>query len=321
MDSKTLENKWGEIGAEVLTNYKSVRIASDCISDLYIGNNNDLKRCLILTIPKNVTLDVIDDVKEYLALEFFDTSGHLVITLLENNFKELFNDFIISIYNKIKDISNSKAASEQLIIIYQNWCEFFHESSKNKLSGEEIQGLFGEMFYLQKLLTAASSVTVNEVLLSWTGPYDRGQDFMLANKTIEIKTKILSQIDVSISSEFQLQPELGKSLELKVISVETYTGKGKSIGQLLLDAKSIINSKQGDITIILKALAKKGLTFENIQEYDNFKFDIRSEITYNCIADGFPRLTVSNIPEQLRKLKYTLRLVGLDKFIIESIQF
>ncbi|MGP8217091.1 MAG: PD-(D/E)XK motif protein [Bacteroidia bacterium] len=321
MDSSTLEIKWSEIGNEVLTDFKSIRIADDCISDLYLGNNSDFKRCLILSIPKGIKIDVIDDIKEYVSLEFFDNSRHLVITLLETNYKELFNDFILSIYNKIKDIQSPETASEQLIEIYQKWCEFFSESSKRKLTTEEIQGLFGELFYLQKLIFNASASTVNEVLGSWTGPEDKGQDFMFPNKTIEVKTKDISQIDVSIGSEFQLQPELGKHLELKVLSVEKYTVKGLSIGQLLLSIKSSINTKQGDISILLKSIGKKGLTLENITEYDNQKFDVRTEVTYNCLEEGFPRLSVSNIPQNVKKIKYSLRLTGLDKYIIESIQF
>lgn len=321
MDTFQLEKKWAEVGNVVVTKFRSIKISGDCLCDLSIGINTSQERCLILSTHETIGINIKDELKDHVGLHFYDESGHLVITLFHEDFKELFNDLIISIYFKVKSIVDNKIAAKEMLTSFRTWCEFFNDSVVHKLSKEEIQGLFGEMFYLGKLLNSSFKDNVNQILRSWTGPYDRGQDFILDTKNIEVKTKDASQIEVNISSEFQLLDEIGKELHLHVISVESYSGQGQNLRENLNDVRKQINELQGDVSILMKALAKKALTSDNISQYDNWKFNALSEVTYNCIDPDFPRLIQTQLPDNIKKVRYSLRLSGLEKFIIKTIEY
>ena len=69
------------------------------------------------------------------------------------------------------------------------------------------------------------------------GPYDKGNDFELENKNLEVKTKSPLGNDVKISSEFQLEVSHGKGLELFVISLLSDFTIGVNINDLILEIK------------------------------------------------------------------------------------
>ena len=71
-----------------------------------------------------------------------------------------------------------------------------------------------------KNLLLNSELIVDDILLSWRGPFDEGHDFVFDFTDYEIKTIEKTKNNVRISSEFQLDSEKGKKIELVVISVE-----------------------------------------------------------------------------------------------------
>ena len=77
-----------------------------------------------------------------------------------------------------------------------------------------------------------------------------------------------------------------------------------------------INS--GDASILYKALNQKGLTLESVKQYNNHKFIVVKSDLYDCNLDDFPKLSVSNIPEEITGLRYRLRVNVLSPFLIEE---
>ena len=63
-----------------------------------------------------------------------------------------------------------------------------------------------------KNLLLNSELIVDDILLSWRGPYDEGHDFVFEFRDYELKTIESSKNNVRISSEFQLESEKGKEL-------------------------------------------------------------------------------------------------------------
>jgi hypothetical protein len=122
---------------------------------------------------------------------------------------------------------------------------------------------------------------------------------------------------VKISSEYQLEKEFAKDLELLVLSVENNYIEGISLSKLLNEVKEEIIKKMGDFSIVLTALSQKNITTQNISEYDNYCFKAKEKIIYEC-NDEFPKLTKSNIPEAISGITYTLQLKQLERFIINK---
>lgn len=321
MTSGFLETKWNSINTDGIVNFRIIRISADSKSELNLGFNKSGNRCLILELPLNNSVDFQGSAKQNLSIDFFKDLNYIVIQLIDNSYHDLFNDLIISLYHRIKEISDIDFCSKELIKTFYKWSEFFEDTHSNLLSPDVIKGLFGELFIFKNLINKSVSGYINDVLNTWQGPYDRGHDFILDKKNLEIKTKDSSKIDIRISSEYQLEPEFGKDLELIVVSVEIDSEKGLSLQDIALEIKDVITEKLGDGAIFLKALNQKGITLRNIKAYNYLKFLAVSEISYDCMDENFPKLNISSIPSAINNLKYNIQVTSLNEFIINQVNY
>ena len=320
MDIKILQSKWDIIThKEITKGYKSIVLTPECKSNLYLGVNKDANRCLILSLPKEHNVTFKATIKENLSLEFFSDTNYIVLKLIDNSFYELFDDLIISMYNRIKDLSNVDEYSREFIQTFYKWSEFFSDKNSSLLSSKIIKGLFGELILLRFYLDNQNSISVNDILNSWTGPFDQRHDFTLDQKDVEVKTKTESKLDITISSEYQIEKNLDKELELVVVTV--LENEGYTLENIIKEIKNKIQLKSGDYTLFLKALNMKEINLKNAVLYDNYLFKPLSLITYDCTILSFPKITKSNISKEISKVKYDLRISALRSFITFELYF
>lgn len=319
MDIKELNSKWKNLSEKnEIKGYKALRISPDCIPDLFIGLNQEGKRCLILFLPEQSDIRFKGSEKENLTLEFHMEKNIIVIKLNDQNFFDLFNELLLSLYNRISNITTPQVYTQELIQTFYKWSEFFDDKKNSFLSNEEIKGLYGELLVLLGFLEETDSFKINSILRAWKGPYNKSNDFEFEEKNIEVKTKEVTKPDIKISSEYQLEQEFGKGLELIVVLVENDIVNGASISDLIIMIRNVIRRKYGEISIFLKAINQKGLSFKNATQYNNTRFKVLRQITYNCESDEFPKLIRSLLPDQIRNVRYNIRINTLESFIISQ---
>ncbi len=176
--------------------------------------------------------------KENLSIEYFREKNLIVLQLTDSDFNDLFDDLILSLYHGIKSISHVDEYSNHFIQAFYRWSEFFEDKKSDLLSEEVIKGIMGELLVLKLLITAPDKPEINFLLKAWTGLYDKGTDFELESKNLEVKSKSPSGIDVRISSEFQLEVSPGKGLELFVVSLVSDFTVGIHIRDLIFEIKN-----------------------------------------------------------------------------------
>jgi hypothetical protein len=319
MDNNSLRLKWDNIlQFKERKGYKALRLSSNCKADLFIATDIEGYRCLLLYLPSGTNIIVKGVNKDKLLLSYIDEKDILMIKLKDSDFVDLFDDLILSLYSKIVLFHEPDKASQELINSFFKWADFFEDSYNHKLSAEQIMGLFGELFYLNILLSDAIPSNVNSILESWKGPYDTANDFVLDAKNIEVKTKIESKPYVKISSEFQLEKEFDKGLNLLIVTIKTDLVKGESIYKLILKIVNRVRSNSGDLSVFYKAIGQKGLKVESSKEYNNHKFIVISTRFYDCTKIGFPKLSRSDLCDEISALSYKLRVTTLAKFLIEE---
>ena len=322
ISSTDLEQLWKTLNYTGNSEFEFTRIdRGEAIPEISIGFNSLLNRCLLLELPKHHNIDFQKSIKQNLTLSFFKDTGYIVLELIDQSFTDLFDDLIISIYQHIYKLSNVEEYSKVFIQMFYKWSEFFDDKKSEKLSQDQIKGLFGELFVLKDLVREIESFQLNDLLLGWKGPYDKGHDFELDIKNIEVKTKEFTKTSVKISSEHQLEQEADKPLELLVLSVETNTIEGLSLSSLLEQTKTLIVNKLGDFSIVLTALLQKNITSKNIHQYDNFRFKTIEEKIYDTTKENFPKLTKTNTPKAIGSLQYTLHLNYINDYIISTRKF
>ena len=318
MDNNQIHDKWEKVSrAKKIKNYKGVRISSECLPELFMGIDSDGYRCLLLFLNNAIDLEIRGANKDKLSLSFLPKNRLIIIKLKDLNFLDLFNDLVLSIYSKVNLISDPEKASKEFITTFYKWSHFFEDSNRDKLGDEQIQGLFGELFILNQYLIKTNASTINSILASWRGLYDAANDFEFDLKNIEVKTKKESNLFVKISSEYQLEKESNKDLELLVVTVKLDLIEGRSIHDILLEIVKLVRANLGDLSILFQALNQKGLTVENLKQYDNHRFNVIKTESFDAGNDDFPKLSISNVVSEISNLKYKLRVVKLDEFLIE----
>jgi len=320
MNKEIIENIWNKIIPSGEGEFEYKLLSKESIPQLNIGFNKKSQRCLILELPFDFDKSFQQFEKENLSLKYFKKEKCLCIILNDDFFKDLFDDLILSIYSKIYNISNTEVYSELFLRHFFKWSAFFENKKTDGLTREQVKGLIGELFYLKNLLLNSEN-NVDNILISWRGPYDEGHDFVFEFTDYEIKTIESSKNNVRISSEFQLESEKGKELELVVIFVNPDNENGVSLKSLINDIKTIVLDKLGDNSIFITALAQKGLTIGDLDQYEIYRYTPIEEISYDSTRENFPKLIRCSIPEEINKLNYNIRLNLIEEFIIKKKQF
>jgi hypothetical protein len=321
MNVEELEIKWNKIHLPKSGSYAYNRINGVCLPELHIGVSEKGNRCLILVLPPNSKIEFVGEKKENLETYFRKKEKHIVLELTDRFYNSFFVDLVVSLYYRIKDISDENDSSRSFISLIQYWSDFLRAKKGGLLSAEAVKGMYGELTYLEYLLDDLD-LPINDILNSWKGPYDDNHDFHFDEKNAEIKTKTIASNEVHISSEYQLEAVKGKKLELVAISVEDVAVNGDNLSSVLNRIRKYVLHENGDISIISAALLKKNIQFSTVDIYDSYMFRLKTFEVFNCDDADFPKLTSTNIGDNLRKVSYRLILKDLDnKLLIQTINF
>ncbi|HJU45707.1 MAG TPA: PD-(D/E)XK motif protein, partial [Chitinophagaceae bacterium] len=253
-----IEQRWKLIDQTGNDSYNSLRISSDCIPDLFIALDIKGLRFMMLKVPEGVNVQCRNVEMENLTLAWYNATRFILIGLLNDHYEDLFNDLLLSLYTRIKEMPDPSDYTEAFIGSFHRWAEFFDETASASLSEETVKGIFGELIVLKSYIDDADNARLNQVLNAWEGPYDRAHDFYFPGLNVEVKTKESDHVAVRITSEHQLQPEPGKQLQLAVVDIKRSV-EGIDLNTLVTEIKTGLIKRGADVAVLLKALAKAGL--------------------------------------------------------------
>jgi hypothetical protein len=291
-----------------------IRLTPNQSTNLFIGYNENGNRCLFLKF-ENLEINEISNKNQNISLKINKPNNLIYIELNDNYFGEIFNDLIISILNKLKEID----INEQLttfISLYRKWKELFTAQLENKLLSEnELLGIIGELKFLEELIENSRTATeVNLVLDNWCGPNKNATDFITDEVCYEIKTISAQKDYVDISSEHQLTI-INIPIYL-VVYKATISDTGFSIVDLILKIREKIDIKFGDIEKFLFKLNFFKIDFINMTEYKTFKINLSDPIKYNTSLENFPKISTDGLIEGVYSVKYKIKLNSISEFIL-----
>lgn len=307
---------WDKVSAlDPRQDYRVVRFDQGCSAEVYIALSAENHRCLIL---RSSGLPIRPVEKQKLEIKHDDTIPGLVLSLADSDYQDLFDDLVVSLYGVIKSESSTADAQEAFIRQFRKWVALFEVEHTQSPSEETILGLIGELHVLEELLGDADDLEVNKILSSWRGPYDETQDFILEDKNLEVKTIGSRASSIQVNSLSQLTEEHGKGLELVVRTVSSSSDMGVSLSDTFQRVVEQTVQRGGDATILFEAISQKGLSTQNIADYDYLKYLFKLEKVYDANVSGFPRLTANNISPAITKASYTVSLEGLEPFLVRE---
>jgi len=318
MNANDLADKWKLI--ENLPregDYDHIRIAPNCHAELSIGISPQGSRCLILILPDRFSFDFVSVKGDKLSLDKITNRNYVVLTLDDFDYRALFDDLIVSFFNSVHEIEDVKEYSEAFIVTFGKWSKFFEPVHGDRVSREVIQGMFGELVFLRWLIGNLPNSRVNEALNAWRGPYDRGPDFVLDDRDVEVKSRTLLNTGVRILTENQLDQREGKGLQLSVVSLDPDHPEARPLSSITREVVSMVEAAQGDTSILYQAMSQKDIVPINLEVYDDLVWLEDEIIIYDCLRDGFPRITRTSLSDAIFGVSYSLNTAELSEFILE----
>jgi hypothetical protein len=236
----------------------------------------------------------------------------VMLTVTDEEFLEVFTVFLEDCINAIA-VSRNKVGCLKIFSDRLNiWRKLLETYIETGLTANAQQGLFGELIVLLRLFRQFTHKTL-ELLIAWQGPDKFHKDFFYQNWAIEVKTS--SGVDsVSISSEAQLSSSGLRHLYLWHLVLERHQGQGATLNDLVAEVRSQLYQREA-IALFNIRLAGIGYYDHQSSLYESMGYFIRQERQYNVI-EGFPSLTIQNIPSPVSEVKYTLNLSACTAFII-----
>nr|WP_170843614.1 PD-(D/E)XK motif protein [Luteibacter sp. UNCMF331Sha3.1] len=206
------------------------------------------------------------------------------------------------------------AATRRVFRRMDHWHSLMSKARTSIMEGHEIRGLMGELHVLERLI---ASLGIETALPAWVAPDEHPQDFALADKIVEVKTRSAgSKHEVQISSLHQLDSAHLPLFLLVVELVHATAGDGFSLNQIcdrLLAVARHSSAHQEDV--LETALLKRG--YVRHKAYDEYSYVVTGEQAYE-VNELFPRISRALVAPAITGARYTLDLCQLGGFAAPS---
>ena len=241
--------------------------------------------------------------------------GIFLITLQNAENADIFFTLCESLIKKTRNVQDVHAAIAVIYSQLERWRTLLSSAKHNRLSAQEVQGLFGELLFLEECIDG-QHVSTQAAIEGWQGPKGAPHDFIFGRSAVEIKSIGGSYADsVKISTESQLTTHL-ETLHLRVIflAIDRDCNSGFSLNDFILRLKEKI--ADSDLILIFEErLAEVG--YFDIPEYDFPCFSVVQTRTYE-VREGFPCITPESLAPGISDVSYCIAFSSIAGYICDS---
>lgn len=189
------------------------------------------------------------------------------------------------------------------------WWRKWKELIGNKNVDSRVYDVLGELCAIRALARQGISVT-------WRGQGRASYDIETPVGYFEVKSTVVrDHKEVTIHSQFQLDPPDGRSLTLLLCQFEEMNGIGETINDVVSDLEDL----GADVVSINEILASVGFEEGCVARKEGYV--LHSILRYEVDCD-FPRITAESfvggvLPQGVSKISYTVDLDGLSATRVE----
>jgi hypothetical protein len=311
--TERIKQSWHQLesGNSTVAGLSKIRFSDKSKCDVYLGlKTPEGYRMLILKVPFSVG-KAFDFKYEFRALKFdkiYDTDDSqcllLNLVLVEHQFTDIFDTLIADILASIINESDIQAILRNYSNRLLKWQSLFEKFKLQGLSDEEQRGLYGELCFLRKFLTANSNS--QNVIRSWVGPDKQIKDFQFSKWGVEVKTTHGNNHQkIHINSERQLDTNHLDNLYLNHYSIEIRHHFGETLNNLVDKIAEILSSDFDALNQFRNKLIDVGYLNHQRSLYDDTGYLIRQDTFYK-VEGFFPRIEESTIPNGVGDVKYSI---------------
>ena len=169
---------------------------------------------------------------------------HISLYLDDRIHSDVFSTVSEDIIKTLLHVDRPEHRSVKLLSCLEKWNRFFNKHGIEGLSRESQRGLYGEVFWLRRLLNGGMDTL--SAIKSWQGCGKNYNDFEFVKKAVEVKTTISKEPrKIFINNERQLDDRGFNIMFLYVLTLQQTIAENKSLPVLIDDVRSQISD---DIT-------------------------------------------------------------------------
>lgn len=296
------------------------RYSSDILPEVYVALHAPEKlRCIAVYLNSVseinlVLLNKLRDINIKLIPDERNAFRNiLLITLINNQHKDIFSTLCEDLINTVSSIKEEKQLVKVLLNRFEKWKSLFENVTSAGLTPEEQRGIYGELFFLRKWIN--NTTNKRKCIEAWCGPEKRNQDFQHDDWALEVKTSSGNNHQkIHISNERQLDTTSLKHLILFHLSLEVRSGSGESLNSIV-DSLHALFTDDAHAEIIFSAkLLEAGFFAQHKYLYDFDSYFIRQEYFYS-VEKEFPRIEEKDIRIGVGDVKYSVILSSCSDYI------
>lgn len=292
--------------------YRLTRMAPESRFDIYAGVDSSSFVLLAIGIhvrPPNIATD--SSSLDYFRQQRKDGSWLMVLRLRQNGLETVFGRLCQDLVDAAEGVPDEKA----LVILFRErlnlWKKLFQHGGSGFLQPHEIKGLIAEMLVLELLLRDGER-DIYETVSGWVGPLGADQDFMYADRAIEVKAVGPGADSISISSLEQLDCTVAMHLVLATLRPAT-PGEPGAIGLNALTARveGMITESPDALNTFKERLLEA--RYVEHEFYETVLFEPMSIAAYS-ISDTFPKLISDMVPAGIISASYSIEIDSIAEF-------
>lgn len=279
------------------------------------------KSCeLKMMIPENVSTETLSTLPKWKGMETkIVTSGsdgkkYLVFHQLDGYEQSVFLNLMQNIIEEVNFVEFSECIFAVKNVL-KKWSTFFRFQSDYVLSANAQQGLFGELYVLEKMIQQRGT----NALSGWTGYNLETHDFYYGNDAIEVKSSSSKGPEkIKVNNEYQLDDTgvVGK-LYLLYLNLKKSEVDGETLPDIVERIMLKFDYEQREL--FKEKLFKVGYIYMMPELY-KYHFRVREESCYD-VKDKFPRIIPSMIHKGIGSVEYVVSLDACNSFLIETEAF
>lgn len=248
----------------------------------------------------------------------FPNSKLLLIQLTnrEQRVNDIFSSICANIVGSILEVESEREGVGLVISQLRKWKDLFSKRRNHKLSLQEQQGLYGELYFLRKLLYSIDKIKATS---TWIGPEMAPKDFQSDMWAVEVKTtSATSHSGISINGELQLDESNIELLFLYNLIVEVLEKDGQTLPEIIAALRNHLVGDNKAAEIFESKLLLSGYFDFDEEYYKERHYHIRKE-QYFQVKDEFPRIKQNELRTGVFEVKYSISLdFSTENIIIEK---
>lgn len=285
------------------------RVDNTHVLELHVGLDEKGRKAIELRgnfTPRKVTGTSAIEVNQYKKAQY----NTIRFSLCDEEISGLFYKFCEDLIEQTRETKERTEGYTAIVNRFLQWKKMFVSSKGNLLTEPEIMGLIGEVLYLKG--TLADQIGLYNALKSWSGQELTHKDFSFDETWVEVKTVKSGGLTVKISSLEQLDSEFDGELAVYSLEKMSMAYNGITLNKLIIQVRDMFAPGE-ERDRFMASVALQGYEYHDI--YDEYVYEISAFRRYR-VSEGFPRITVKDVPLAIKKVSYEVSLTDLAAFEI-----